>query len=50
MFVQKQSLGTNFNRLTIKATLVTDPTKSLLLEVQAEESIRHLQLLIGEVM
>jgi hypothetical protein len=33
MFVQKQSLGTNLSRLTIKATLVTDPTKSLLLEV-----------------
>jgi len=42
MFIQKQSLGINFSRLTIKATLVTDPTKSLMLEVQAEETIRHL--------
>ena len=34
----------------IKATLVTDPTKALLVEISSKDPISHLQLLIGEMM
>ena len=36
--------------ITLKATLVTDPTKNIMVEVKMGEKLRNLQVMIGEQM
>jgi hypothetical protein len=45
MYIQKQSAEV-YAKLLIKATLVTDPSKAILVEVQSHDTVSHLQLLI----
>ena len=37
-------------KITLKATLVTDPTKNTLVSVKKGDTIRNLQVIIGESM
>ena len=38
------------SKITLKATLVTDPTKNIIVSIAVGDSMRNLQVIIGESM
>ena len=49
MYIQKQGNDKAHARVVIKATLVTDPQKRILVEISSRDKISHLQLIIAEM-